>query len=222
MSFLLKLLLLHIVSHSDCYLLDSVLMKYIFNTILLCLYLFISLDVYGQDIEFRHLSTANGLTHFSVISLYQDERDFIWCGTRNGISLYNGREFKEYRYQKGDTTSLFCNTITSIAGDRAGHIFLHTVLGIALYDMISDQFSVLFNGEVSAMSYDDRLYFACNNIIYIYEGVKVSQYYELPDKANQIVSLNRNGKQLYIGTESNGLYILAANGKLRHPIKEGR
>ena len=75
-----------------------------------------------EDIEFRHLSTADGLTHFSVISLYQDERDFIWCGTRNGVSLYNGREFKEYRYHKGDTTSLFCNTITAITGDRAGHV----------------------------------------------------------------------------------------------------
>ena len=82
-------------------------MKHILTIILLSLYLIISLDVNAQDIEFRHLSTADGLTHFSVISLYQDERDFIWCGTRNGVSLYNGREFKEYRYHKGDTTSLF-------------------------------------------------------------------------------------------------------------------
>ena len=197
-------------------------MKHILTIILLSLYLIISLDVNAQDIEFRHLSTADGLTHFSVISLYQDERDFIWCGTRNGVSLYNGREFKEYRYHKGDTTSLFCNTITAITGDRAGHVFLHTVLGMALFDMTSEKFSVLFKGDVSAMLYDDRLYFACNNVIYTYDGGKVNQYYELPDRTNQIVSLNRNDGRLYIGTERNGLYLLSADNKLQHPIQRGK
>lgn len=213
---------MYITKKSNHSLLASEYMKHIFNITLLCLYFFISSDVNAQDIEFRHLSTADGLTHFSVISLYQDERDFIWCGTRNGVSLYNGREFKEYRYHKGDTTSLFCNTITAITGDRAGHVFLHTVLGIALFDMTLDKFSVLFKGEVSAMLYDNQLYFACNNIIYTYESGKIKQHYELPDRTNQIVSLSRNDGRLYIGTESNGLYILVDDGELQHPIQKGK
>ena len=197
-------------------------MKNALYIILLCLYFFKPINAYTQDVEFRHLSTEDGLTHFSVISLYQDERDFIWCGTRNGVSLYNGREFKEYRYKKGDENSLFSNTIMDITGDGAGHVFLHTVQGIALFDMVSENFTTLFKGAVSAMFYDDCLYFAHRNIVYTYDGKEIKQYYELSDKKDQIVCLNRNDGQLRIGTENNGLYILASNGELQQPIKTGR
>lgn len=33
--------------------------------------------------------------------MYQDERGFIWIGTRNGANLYNGHEFK---YTNSKTT----------------------------------------------------------------------------------------------------------------------
>ncbi len=178
--------------------------------------------VSGQDVEFRHLSTDDGLTHFSVISLYQDERDLVWCGTRNGVSLYNGREFKEYRYHKGDETSLFCNTIMGITGDRNGHVFLHTIQGIAMFDMVSENFSVLFKGAVSAMYYDDGLYFASGSAVYFYDGGHIKPYYELPDKKDLIVSLHRSDPALYIGTENNGLYRLDADGGVQHLIDKGR
>ena len=52
-----------------------------------------SLQGVGEEISFNHLTTEDGLSNNSVMSMYQDERGFIWIGTRNGVNLYNGRNF---------------------------------------------------------------------------------------------------------------------------------
>ena len=44
----------------------------------------------GQNITFSHLTTDDGLSQFSVNSLYIDERGIIWVGTREGLNRYNG------------------------------------------------------------------------------------------------------------------------------------
>lgn len=69
----------------------------------LCLICFLLIHIIkgqAQDISFRHLTTDNGLSHNAVMAMYQDERGFIWIGTRNGANLYNGHEFKIYKSQK--------------------------------------------------------------------------------------------------------------------------
>ena len=51
----------------------------------------------SQEISFNHLTTDDGLSNNSVRCLYQDEKGFIWIGTRNGVNLYNGDEFIIYK-----------------------------------------------------------------------------------------------------------------------------
>jgi hypothetical protein len=53
----------------------------------LCLICFLLIHIIkgqAQDISFRHLTTDDGLSHNAVMTMYQDERGFIWIGTRNG------------------------------------------------------------------------------------------------------------------------------------------
>ena len=69
-----------------------------------------------QSISFRHLTTDNGLSHNSIISIYQDERGFMWFGTRNGVSLYNGKDFKIY--QKEKTTQIVFYTMIFITSQE--------------------------------------------------------------------------------------------------------
>ena len=68
-------------------------------------------NVYGQNITFNHLTTDNGLSQFSVNSLYIDENGILWIGTREGLNRYNGEDIKTYKLQKNDPNSLFCNTV---------------------------------------------------------------------------------------------------------------
>lgn len=62
----------------------------------------------AQDITFGHLTTNEGLSNNAVMTMYQDERGFIWIGTRNGANLYNGNEFKVYKFRKNSSNSLIC------------------------------------------------------------------------------------------------------------------
>ena len=88
-----------------------------------------------QSISFRHLTTDNGLSHNSIISIYQDERGFMWFGTRNGVSLYNGKDFKIYQKEKNNSNSILYNDIYHITGDQNGHVYIMTNRGISSYDI---------------------------------------------------------------------------------------
>ena len=53
-----------------------------------------------QNITFSHLTTDDGLSQFSVNSLYVDEEGGIWIGTREGLNRYNGNNIKTFIIQK--------------------------------------------------------------------------------------------------------------------------
>ena len=53
----------------------------------------------NQAPQFRHYMMKNGLPSNIVHAIYQDERDFIWMGTDNGVSLFNGTEFRNFQFE---------------------------------------------------------------------------------------------------------------------------
>ena len=73
-----------------------------------------------QNITFNHLTTDDGLSQFSVNSLYVDEQGVLWIGTREGLNRYNGSDIKTFKLQKNNPNSLFCNTVLRITGDQQG------------------------------------------------------------------------------------------------------
>jgi ligand-binding sensor domain-containing protein/serine phosphatase RsbU (regulator of sigma subunit) len=66
-----------------------------------------------QDYDFRNFNSEEGLAQSYVYSIIQDEKGYLWVGTGNGLSRYNGFTFKNYT--TGD--SLADNFITSGIGD---------------------------------------------------------------------------------------------------------
>ena len=79
----------------------------------------------GQNITFSHLTTDDGLSQFSVNSLYIDERGIIWIGTREGLNRYNGNDIKSFKLNKNDPNSLFSNTVLRITGNKNGKVYLY-------------------------------------------------------------------------------------------------
>ena len=107
-------------------------------------------NVYGQNITFNHLTTDNGLSQFSVNSLYIDESGILWIGTREGLNRYNGEDIKTYKLQKNDPNSLFCNTVLRIVGNRNGSIYLLCTDGVAEFNLITQKFTTLLQGASTA------------------------------------------------------------------------
>jgi ligand-binding sensor domain-containing protein len=60
----------------------------------------------GQKYTIKTFTTENGLAHNNVRVLALDSTGFIWIGTWDGLSRYDGYEFKNYFHIPGDSTSI--------------------------------------------------------------------------------------------------------------------
>ena len=50
----------------------------------------------GQEIPIKIYSTDNGLVQNEVYSSFQDSQGYIWIGTYEGISKFNGKTFTTF------------------------------------------------------------------------------------------------------------------------------
>ena len=75
-------------------------------TLLLTLILLIPSS--AANFRFHHLTSENGLPHQQAEALLQDEKGYIWIGTRNGLSRYDGYTFENYFHDESNPNSL-CN-----------------------------------------------------------------------------------------------------------------
>ena len=99
-------------------------------------------NVHGQNITFNHLTTDDGLSQFSVNSLYVDENGILWIGTREGLNRYNGEDIKTYKLRKNDPNSLFCNTVSRIVGNHNERIYLLCTEGVAEFNLSTQKFTI--------------------------------------------------------------------------------
>lgn len=80
----------------------------------------------ASKISFEHLTIEGGLANNSVRSIFQDRRGYLWFGTLNGLSRYDGQQFKTFKYIHGDSTSIGNNKIRDIIQDGNGYIWVMT------------------------------------------------------------------------------------------------
>lgn len=119
-----------------------------------------SSHLYAQNVAFSNLTTEDGLSQFSVNSLYIDENGILWIGTREGLNRYNGKDIQTYKLEKDNPYSLFSNTVIRITGDRKGKIFLLCNDGVAQLDLRTQKFKTLLVDNIHSIYYNKGLYIA--------------------------------------------------------------
>ena len=178
------------------------------------------LSVQAQALLFNHFTVEDGLSHNGVMSIYQDYRGFIWLGTRNGISLYDGNGFTVHKYDKNNPGGLLSNRIKGIIGDGKENIFINTDVGINVYHIPTEKFSVVCNWPSNALCFDGSLYFASENKVYNFRDGKVRDVLTIPSASN-ITRMFRSRDSLFVGTEGDGLFLLQNGKEAEHPIPKG-
>ena len=177
-----------------------------------------------QNITFSHLTTDDGLSQFSVNSLYVDEEGGIWIGTREGLNRYNGNNIKTFKLQKNNPNSLFCNTILRITGDQKGKVYVLCTEGVAEFDLTTQKFTTLLQGKVTSIYFNERLFIGKKDEVYVFnkETRNFDLTYHLAGKDISIVCLHLDDKgNLWMGTENSGVYKLDKDKTLTHPIEKG-
>jgi len=137
-------------------------LKEIFSFIrftLLNLILFIPLSHYAQnlDIEFEHISTEQGLSEGSIYAILQDDKGFLWFGTKDGLNKYDGYNFVYYKSNPSDSTSLSDNHVYSIIQDSRGIMWIGTFSGLNKFDRINENFTRYLHDSKKPNSMSDDI-----------------------------------------------------------------
>ncbi len=91
--------------------------------------------------NFKHLNVENGLAQNIAYHFLQDSRGYMWIGTRNGITLYDGTRTINFFHNDQDKKSISGNFITRILEDSGHLIWVGTNSGIDLYNKPGNNFS---------------------------------------------------------------------------------
>ena len=86
------------------------------------------------------MTTDDGLSSSSVISILQDHRGLVWIGTYDGLNRYDGFNFVVYKNNPADSTSLADNLVRTMIEDHDKNLFIGTQNGLCLYDREKDRF----------------------------------------------------------------------------------
>jgi ligand-binding sensor domain-containing protein len=193
-------------------------MKYI--QLLIFAFILPFINVHGvQNVYFEHLKVSNGLSHYSVNSLYQDENGLVWIGTRDGLNRYDGNEITVYKQVKGDSTALFGNNIRSVCGDKKGLLYMQCKSGVLSFDLKTEKFKTIRRQDVSTIAYGkDNLWFCSSDTIFRYrpnDSPNLQLYTTFSTKMMRAsVMLETNDKLLYVATNTNGVLVYDRNCKI--------
>jgi signal transduction histidine kinase/ligand-binding sensor domain-containing protein len=86
------------------------------------LLLLAALPVCAQRLSVRHYDVSDGLAHSHVGAIHQDRKGYLWFGTREGLSRFDGYRFTNYGVRDG----LGHIIVNAIAEDRQGRLWVGT------------------------------------------------------------------------------------------------
>src|SRR5574344_1144041 len=164
----------------------------------------------AQTITFNHLGTENGLSQFSVYALYEDVYGRIWMGTRNGLNVYNGNDFKVYKADPDDEKSFSGKSILQICGKKE-KLSTSTVTGHRMPVLAE-------HGSHSIAYHQGTLYIGEFGAIYAYDtqSKTVKLFFQSKDKSfffsRLLVDSDGN---IWAGSSDRGLYKFTKGGKLQ-------
>lgn len=130
-----------------------------------------------NDWRFRHITKNEGLSNNTVFSITQDDRGYIWLGTRNGLDRYDGYRMETLDNYGDSSNELVSNDIRALLYDSITEsLWVGTQVGIgqvniyqnkitnhfikeaiSVHEILrSNRHGLLFGTDHGLISYDDE------------------------------------------------------------------
>ena len=187
-------------------------------------------------IRFEKLTSDQGLSQSSVLSICQDHKGFLWFGTYDGVCRYDGYQFKYFKHTLDDSTSLSQNSIRNIYEDHLGILWISTEYGLDAYNCKTENFSVYVADPKNPNSLSDNrtrriletpkgdMWICTDNGMTHYDRTRniFTKYYHDPDNPNSIsgnfvrVVFEDSVGNLWVGTDLGLDVIDIKNGNFIH------
>lgn len=178
----------------------------------------------------KNYNINSGLSDNTVNAILQDSHGFMWFGTKDGLSRYDGHAFKNYKKSFSNSKSLGNNFVTKLYECIDGKIWIGTDAGMYLYSPDTDVFEpfdlVCNDGEIINKAVTAIIEDGENNIwiavhehgIFCYDRkLKRLDHYPLHDYNNiktnvESIAFDSRGV-LWVGFYGDGLFF--SNDKLK-------
>lgn len=135
-----------------------------FKLIIFFIFFQISGKPQSEVVLFEYYSLEQGLSQNTVYNVLQDTQGFIWLATSDGLNRYDGFQFKVYRNDPNDSTSLSANRIYALLEDSYKNLWIGTYGGgLNKYDRETESFIHYRNDPQNHTSLSD------DEILTIYE-----------------------------------------------------
>ena len=179
-------------------------------TILMLLMLIFKVS--GQSYDFRHYQVEQGLSYNSVFGILQDSKGFLWFATKDGLNRFDGYNFKIFRNDPADSTSIGSNVAISIYEDAEQTLWFGTSKGLYRYDDKLERFSLVpeTRGKYIADIKGDK----AGNLCLLF-GAKVYRYNK-KSKALKVYSERQNfGASSVLFSADGTLWLATGDGYLK-------
>ena len=93
-----------------------------------------------SNYKFLHLDISQGLSHNQIHGILKDSRGFMWFGTMSGLNRFDGYDFKIFRHNPDDSTSINDNYIQYLVEDKMGRIWAYTRSGLSVFNPVTETF----------------------------------------------------------------------------------
>jgi len=189
----------------------------------LVLFLFItsllSVNAQPKNLQFRHLTRENGLSHSWVHSIIQDKYGFMWFGTDDGLNRYDSYNFRIYKNNLQDKNSISSNIIMAFYEDSRGDLWIGTRQGLNLFDRGKDCFirhQKLLQHEILSIVEDkDRnLWIGATNYLFRLDLKNDSLYTYSPNiiSHDRVFTSTTGGNKKVIIDNRNNVWIATSYG----------
>ena len=194
-----------------------------------CFFLSLSSSAINYDIV--NLTNNEGLSNSSINIINQDSSGLLWVGTWDGLNVYNGREFKVYKPDPGNSQTISNNIIRDIVEGENDIQWIATDRGINRLNKRNNTFERFFvDASNQIISNEHSFFIAKNSSNLIFAAVYNQGLFYFNKELNQFVRLNRDKSMrmkkiffdlddnLWIYTEDKVLFkTVFKKGKLSSP-----
>jgi ligand-binding sensor domain-containing protein len=100
---------------------------------------------FGQQLSFKHLTTAEGLQSDLRLTMAEDRLGRLWIGSDEGVNVFDGYELGSF--SQPDKSGLASNNIQTIFCDKAGTIWIKSLGGVQYKKEAETKFTSLSSSE---------------------------------------------------------------------------
>ncbi|NDW11617.1 response regulator [Bacteroides sp. 214] len=109
------------------------------------LFLIFLLPIIGNAQNYRHLTTADGLSDRKVYAIKKDHIGYMWFLTHDGINRYNGTEFKHYNLIHNNEALNSLQDLNWLHLDKSGTLWETGKRGrVFKYEALVDSFKLVY------------------------------------------------------------------------------